>query len=78
MNHYALDESLTSPSQVASAIVIRAVAERDETARHLRGLYREMSKPDAEDSSTYGCVDWYLYSQAHRGLGSLRSSVDGS
>ena len=73
MSPYALEESPTSPSQVTPAMVIRSVGERDETARHLRGLYREVYKPDAEDSSAYGCVDWYLYPEAQVESRSLRS-----
>ena len=79
MDPYALEESpSSSPSQVASAIVIRSVEACGETGRHLRGLYRDFAKPDATDNSTYGCVDWYLYPQAQGGPGYLRSSVDGS
>jgi hypothetical protein len=64
MNPYVMEAPLTSPSRVAPVIGIKSIEERDEAARHLRGLYREVAKPDGQHSSTYGCVDWYLYPQA--------------
>ena len=78
MNPYALEASLTSPSPVVPLNVIKSIEERDDTARHLRGLYREVAWPDAEASSMYGCVDWYLYPQAQKEPRSRGSRVGGS
>jgi hypothetical protein len=61
MEPYALEEIRSSSSHTAPGPGIKPAEERDDTTRHLRALYREVAKPDAEDNSAYGCVDWYLY-----------------
>jgi hypothetical protein len=61
MEPYALEKIRSSSSHTAAKSVITPAEERDETARHLRVVYRDVAKLHAEDNSAYGCVDWYLY-----------------
>jgi hypothetical protein len=73
MQAYALGASSASRPDTSSTIVA-PIKEQKETARRLRALYPEITKTHAENTATYGCVDWYLYPKAQEaGQRSIRS-----
>jgi hypothetical protein len=90
MNYWALEGSSNFRQRTVLAANMRNARRCEETAPHMRALYREASKanavsrapeaktitPNAEENSTYGCVEWYLYPQANEGLASALKSFE--
>jgi hypothetical protein len=64
MNLSTMEKPSRPRAQPASAAEISPAGSREATVRRLHVLYREAAKSKAEDSPTYGCVEWYLYPQA--------------